>query len=84
MKSHVVGRVDTLLPTGRMITFDDVYYAPTSRVSLLSASSLTSQGWNVNVRKGGGCIRRGRDRLTLKQEACLWTAMPGKVSPWYS
>jgi hypothetical protein len=58
----------------------DAYYVPASRVSLLSLSSLLKHGWTVDMRDGGGTIKRGKERLTLRREGPLWTTV-GTVEP---
>jgi hypothetical protein len=59
----------------------DGYYVPASRGSLLSLSSLLKRGWTVDMRDGGGTIKRGRDRLTLRKDGRLWTTVVGTVEP---
>ena len=58
-----------------------MYYVPASRVSLLSLSSLLKHGWTVDMRDGGGTIKRGKERLTLRKDGPLWTTVIGTVEP---
>jgi hypothetical protein len=81
MKACEVGEVHVRLRSGRKITLKDVYYVPSLRVSLLSLSSLLKHGWTVDMRDGGGTIRRGEERLTLRKDGPLWTTVVGTVEP---
>ena len=81
MKASEVGEVHVRLGSGRRITLKDVYYVPASRVSLLSLSSLLKHGWTVDMRDGGGTIKRGKERLTLRKDGPLWTTVIGTVEP---
>jgi hypothetical protein len=81
MKASEVGEVHVRLESGRTITLKDVYYVPASRVSLLSLSSLLKHGWTVDMRDGGGTIKRGKERLTLRKDGPLWTTVVGTVEP---
>jgi hypothetical protein len=75
MKASEVGEVHVRLRSGRKITSRDAYYVPASRVSLLSLSSLLKHGWTVDMRDGGGTIKRGRERLTLRKDGLWWTTV---------
>jgi hypothetical protein len=81
MKANEVGEVHVRLRSGRKITLKDVYYVPASRVSLLSLSSLLRHGWTVDLRDGGGTIKRGKERLTLRKDGPLWTTVVRTVEP---
>jgi hypothetical protein len=81
MRASEVGEVHVRLGSGRRITLKDVYYVPASRVSLLSLSSLLKHGWTVDMRDGGGTIKRGKERLTLQKDGPLWTTVVGTVEP---
>jgi hypothetical protein len=76
-----VGEVHVRLRSGRKITLKDVHYVPASRVSLLSLSSLLKHGWTVDMRDGGGTIKRGKERLALRKDGPLWTTVVGTVEP---
>ena len=71
MKASEVGACPVRLRSGRKITLKNVYYVPASRVSLLSLSSLLKHGWTVDMRDGGGTIKRGRERLTMRKDGPL-------------
>jgi hypothetical protein len=81
MRASEVGEVHVRLGSGRRITLKDVYYVPASRVSLLSLSSLLKHGWTVDMRDGGGTIKRGKERLTLRKDGPLWTTVVRTVEP---
>jgi hypothetical protein len=81
MKANEVGSMKIRLRSGRLVTLKEVYYVPASRVSLLSLSSLLKHGWTVDMRDGGGTIKRGTERLTLRKDGPLWTTVLGTVEP---
>jgi hypothetical protein len=81
MKANEVGSMKIRLRSGRLVTLKEVYYVPASRVSLLSLSSLLKHGWTVDMRDGGGTIKRGTERLTLQKDGPLWTTVLGTVEP---
>jgi hypothetical protein len=40
---------------------------------------LLKHGWIIDMRNGGGTIKRGRERLTLRKDGPLWTTVIGTV-----
>ena len=54
------GTVRTKLQKGRILTINDVYYVPGSRVNLLSTDRMVKGGWNVRLTAEGGISRKAK------------------------
>ena len=73
MIAYEVGQATLRMDSGRTATIEPVYWVPGSRVSLLSISAATNQGWTLGMSKHKATLNKGEDKLTLSKSDRLWT-----------
>ncbi|KAK4685970.1 putative transposase, partial [Tremellales sp. Uapishka_1] len=78
MTAYAVGKVVGQVETGEKVILQTVYWTPSARVSLISASVLADKGWSVRLGTSPSLVK-GRLRLTLNRVAQLWTVRLGST-----
>ncbi|RSH90639.1 hypothetical protein EHS25_001244 [Saitozyma podzolica] len=72
LTAEQMGEVPLRLPSGHGLSLQDVYFTPSARLNLLSASRLLSRGWTISLAPSGGRISNGKVDVPLEKRKGLW------------